>query len=188
MAIVGDYLRHVLSVDNLIRHSQNVVDALKPYSKAFDSIAFRGMSGAIIAPMVAAQLNKDLIMIRKSEDKSHASATVEGHITTQSYVIIDDFVDSGRTLRLTVQSINTWKGKAAGEYYLGTYDAVDAEAPAKCFAVVLYLADYQNENNEHLLERYYPKIAKALSGDDFLLFTTMGGSLKPIDIPAELMD
>jgi len=38
---------------------------LKPRRHLFDAIAFRGMSGAIIAPAIAARLNKPVLMVRK---------------------------------------------------------------------------------------------------------------------------
>jgi adenine/guanine phosphoribosyltransferase-like PRPP-binding protein len=63
----------------------------------FDSIAFRGMSGALIAPSVALALNKQLLMVRKPHDDSHSTMKVEGYRSTKRYVILDDFVSSGAT-------------------------------------------------------------------------------------------
>lgn len=65
----------------------------------FDALAVRGVSGLIMAPIVAYLLNKHVIVVRKpkSEEHSHADMLVESPITTGKYVIFDDFVASGNT-------------------------------------------------------------------------------------------
>ena len=63
----------------------------------FDSIAFRGMSGAIIAPFIAAKLNKQLIMVRKNDNSAHSICRVEGYSKVKRYIIVDDFVETGKT-------------------------------------------------------------------------------------------
>jgi adenine/guanine phosphoribosyltransferase-like PRPP-binding protein len=70
----------------------------------FDAIAFRGLSGAMIAPIVAMRLNKTLIAVRKGE-KAHSCHTVEGDIGAKSYIILDDLIDSGATVRAIVEGI-----------------------------------------------------------------------------------
>ncbi len=76
----------------------------------FDAIAFAGMSGAIIAPMVAYKLNKPLIVVRKESDtsisgNSHSSRMVEGCIFARTYLIIDDFIDTGNTIKRIIDQI-----------------------------------------------------------------------------------
>lgn len=67
----------------------------------FDALAVRGVSGLIMAPIVAYLLNKHVIVVRKPKDveRSHANEIVESPITTGDYVIFDDFVGSGETAR-----------------------------------------------------------------------------------------
>lgn len=72
----------------------------------FDRIAFSGMSGAMIAPAVACELGKTLVMVRKSSDKTHSSFKVEGELLRGNYVIIDDQISSGRTVRRIQQQIH----------------------------------------------------------------------------------
>jgi len=69
----------------------------------FDAIAFRGNSGAMVAPALAMELNKYLVMVRKPNDGSHSDARVEGVIgCNYRYLIVDDTVSSGVTV-VTIQ-------------------------------------------------------------------------------------
>jgi len=72
----------------------------------FESIAFRGTSGAMVAPAVAALLKKHITLVRK-DDEHHADQTVEGALDC-NYVIVDDFITSGDTV-ITIQ----WRINAA---------------------------------------------------------------------------
>jgi len=67
------------------------------------AIAFRGFSGAMVAPIVAYKLGLNPIGIRKPNEGSHGGSTksrltLEGH-RVERYVIVDDFVLSGDTVR-----------------------------------------------------------------------------------------
>lgn len=73
------------------------IKALK--RREFDAIAFRGMSGAVAAPTIALALHKNLILVRKDEEKTHSTYVVEGCNSTLRYVIIDDFMVTGDTVR-----------------------------------------------------------------------------------------
>jgi adenine/guanine phosphoribosyltransferase-like PRPP-binding protein len=76
-----------------------VADELKPHLGEFDAIAFRGMSGAMVAPAVAMQLGVPFVLVRKKGDGSHSSCEVEALWTTGlRYVIVDDLVSSGTTV------------------------------------------------------------------------------------------
>lgn len=71
---------------------------LKEHADRFDSIVISGYSMALIAPCVADALHKDIILVRKDNEDCHSSYYVEG-ILCQRYIIIDDLVCSGETLR-----------------------------------------------------------------------------------------
>lgn len=92
-----DYLKYYL--DPVAAKNRYVLAAkvLKKYAKEFDSIAFTGMSGALIAPAIASRLNKPLIMVRKSTRNCHSSHKVEGNKACKKYVIVDDLISSGET-------------------------------------------------------------------------------------------
>jgi len=64
---------------------------------SFDAIAFRGTSGAALAFPLSLDLNVPLIHIRKH--MGHSCNTVEGIFDCRTYVIVDDIVCSGDTLR-----------------------------------------------------------------------------------------
>ena len=88
----------------------SVVDSLLHFivSKEleFDCIACRGVSGVIPAAVVAWKLNKRLLVVRKEEERrdSHASSLLEGWLAP-SYIIIDDFVSMGGTIRAITAAI-----------------------------------------------------------------------------------
>lgn len=65
-----------------------------------DAIAFTGSSGAAIAFPLALRYKLPLIYIRKAGEKSHGGyieCNYSGHI--KNYMIVDDFMATGRTLR-----------------------------------------------------------------------------------------
>lgn len=102
------YLSSVISVAGLTRAVEAVVSAIQVSKIPFELIAFRGMSGALVGPMVAARLNKEFLMVRKRKDNSHSSFDVEGTVpvTSQRYIIVDDFICSGRTVRTVIDKIS----------------------------------------------------------------------------------
>ncbi len=96
----------------------------------FDSIAFCGMSGALFAPMLAKELNKDLILVRKISDingggksVNHSGHTVEGHAASLRYVIVDDQVSLGGTVRHIITQIKEFAPDAV---CVGIYEYIDA--------------------------------------------------------------
>ena len=63
----------------------------------FDTVAFTGMSGALVAPQVADILDKQMLLVRKPRDKSHGTlietaATYPPPMATPKILIIDDFL------------------------------------------------------------------------------------------------
>lgn len=68
----------------------------------FDALVFRGFSGAVVGAAVAHVMQKPWILVRKPSDSSHSGCTVEG-TTKGKFVIIDDFLSSGQTVRETIQ-------------------------------------------------------------------------------------
>lgn len=73
------------------------IDKLSKFSSEFDSIAVSGFSCALISPIVAYELNKSIILIRKSIDDCVSGFVSEG-IAPKKFIIIDDLVDSGKTI------------------------------------------------------------------------------------------
>ena len=71
----------------------------------FDTLAFRGMSGAFLGPTLALRLNKSMILVRKEDDDSHSFHKVEGNKLASRYVIVDDFVCSGDTQKAIIDAV-----------------------------------------------------------------------------------
>jgi orotate phosphoribosyltransferase-like protein len=79
---------------------------------SYDSVAFRGMSGTILGPSMALRLNKNMIMVRKKNAGSHSLKDVEGFSKSKKYIIVDDFIDSGKTVCEIITSIKKFSPKA----------------------------------------------------------------------------
>jgi adenine/guanine phosphoribosyltransferase-like PRPP-binding protein len=73
------------------------VRSLRPRADQFDAIAFRGMSGALIAPILADYLDKRLILVRKEKEPSHGLAIEYEATLSSRWIIVDDFIGSFRT-------------------------------------------------------------------------------------------
>ena len=94
-----DHASHLDVIRQDVR--QRAIDtAVKKLQKVdFDTIAFSGVSGALIAPGVASRLNKEIIMVRKERDTDNHSGgrQVEGFLDAQKYIFLDDLISCGRT-------------------------------------------------------------------------------------------
>lgn len=78
----------------------------------FDAIAFSGLSGALAAPILAIELNKTLLCVRRKGEscdsiftrdhhaavQSHSTNNVEGDRGAKRYIIVDDFTSTGTTV------------------------------------------------------------------------------------------
>ena len=111
------------------------------------------MSGAILAPMLAAALKKELIMVRKGADlakNGHSCQNVEGYAKVERYIIVDDLVSSGKTAQYIHQQIQ-------GEL----------QSDARCVGVYCYLAgEFKSKTDLRLTDVLYressvPKIEAA---------------------------
>src|SRR6185369_6448216 len=70
----------------------------------FDAIAFRGSSGAALAFPLSYFLKLPLIHVRKGESH-YGSGSIEGTISSKRYIIIDDFIDRGTTVKKIISEI-----------------------------------------------------------------------------------
>lgn len=118
------YLREFINPEGLKGRIQAVVDALTPELDKFDSIAFTGMSGALIGPPVALALGKEVIMVRKKGHGSHSSYKVEGNYGSKRYIMVDDGRSTGGTEEHVIMSIRDAMPRAE---YVGFMSAIFAE-------------------------------------------------------------
>ena len=106
-----DYLINTKELKKTVKKSLEFIRKNK-LQDTFDAIAFRGLSGALIAPILASRLDKTLIAVRKHKtcekcgnSTAHSYRTVEGNLGANRYIIVDDFVSSGVTVRTIIKSI-----------------------------------------------------------------------------------
>jgi adenine/guanine phosphoribosyltransferase-like PRPP-binding protein len=119
----ASWLRDAVEKDGVARIVKVATKALKVVE--FDTIAFRGMSGALIAPIVAHKMKKEVAMLRKSGAQTHSCYEYEGHTAVQRYVILDDFVSTGQTVAGIIRDMrrSVPGAKFVGLYtYYSTYD------------------------------------------------------------------
>jgi hypothetical protein len=102
--IHSDYLNDCFR--NLDAKVKETVKKLKPHADRFEAIAVRGVSGLLVGPMVASKLGKPWCVIRKPGEGSHSGhKSVEGWLNFKTYLIIDDLIASGGTLKLIQQTL-----------------------------------------------------------------------------------
>jgi orotate phosphoribosyltransferase len=111
------YLEACLERDKTDRYLRKAVRVLKDID--FDAIAFRGMSGALIAPLLAHKLGKTLIMVRKRGVDCHSGHCVEGDRGARRWIIVDDFISSGHTVETIKEEVDNWMD---GAEFLGTLE------------------------------------------------------------------
>lgn len=98
--------KHLRKVHNPTS-SREVVDALcdgicrLQNQMPIDAVAFRGVSGAAVGYPIQYQMGIPVVNVRKSSDDSHTMRDVESCEVHRiaSYIIVDDLIDSGDTMR-----------------------------------------------------------------------------------------
>ena len=90
---------------------------LRKIKDSFDSIVCCGISGLMVAPQIAELLDKHIVVIRKAKEKCYSDFPMEG-VTPFRYIIIDDLVCSGSTIKHIKNTIyeDTPKAQCIGVY------------------------------------------------------------------------
>lgn len=98
-SIASDYLTSCFI--DLNAKVEHVVEVLTPHAERFEGIVVRGISGMMVGPMVASRMRKPWCIIRKPGDGTHSDhKTVEGWHNFKTYLIIDDLIATGGTVKL----------------------------------------------------------------------------------------
>jgi hypothetical protein len=101
----SSYLESVLIPSQRKKTISRIVSHLKPRLAEFDAIAVCGVSGLLVGPSISDKLGKPLIVVRKMDDSStHSALKVEGSLLGR-YLILDDLICSGNTVRHMVDAI-----------------------------------------------------------------------------------
>lgn len=103
----SSYLKNAMDSKQLPTLIRQLKKNIHESGVEFNAIAFRGMSGALVAPLLALRMKKGLIVCRKSSEQAHAGP-VEGHLQGGGYIIVDDFKASGRTICSIDKVIQDW--------------------------------------------------------------------------------
>jgi adenine/guanine phosphoribosyltransferase-like PRPP-binding protein len=77
---------------------------LRPIANTFDSIACCGVSGLMVVPQIAELLNKNIVVIRKPDEKRYSDFYIEG-VSPFRYIVVDDLICSGDTFKWIRQAI-----------------------------------------------------------------------------------
>jgi adenine/guanine phosphoribosyltransferase-like PRPP-binding protein len=121
IAYFTDYLYKVLDHKALINAVRAAQLKLAKEKVEFDAIAVTGNSGTLFAGALAVALNKPIILVRKPGESSHSNHTVEGPYTgISSYIFVDDFICSGKTLKRVKDAIRN-ESAFAKLVFKGTY-------------------------------------------------------------------
>ena len=103
-----DYLSRVYHPDQFQKTIDKLVKKVSEFKRKipFEAIAFTGTSGAAVAYAVSYKLKIPLICLRKRRDASHYYGLVEGAVAVESYIIIDDFIASGKTINKIISTLS----------------------------------------------------------------------------------
>lgn len=112
---------------------------LRKIADTFDSIACCGTSGLMVVPQIAELLNKNILLIRKKNEKCYSNFTIEG-IRPFRYIILDDLICSGNTVRHIQQSIREEYGKIK---CVGLYCYMPNECAYSASTSKLFERDYR---------------------------------------------
>jgi adenine/guanine phosphoribosyltransferase-like PRPP-binding protein len=102
-----DYLNKVYRVSQFTKTVERAVKVLRKFRRKhpFEAIAFTGTSGAALAYPLSYLLGVPLICVRKSTRDNHFGYKLEGCMTADNYIIVDDFIESGKTIERVKKSV-----------------------------------------------------------------------------------
>lgn len=64
----------------------------------FDTIVVRGISGMLLGPILAHKTGKELLVIRKTDERTASWYKHEGHIALKRYIFVDDLISTYSTV------------------------------------------------------------------------------------------
>jgi orotate phosphoribosyltransferase-like protein len=129
MKIDSSYLRETFDAKKVRIIVRAMTKMVKDSNVEFDTVVFRGMSGALIAPILAYRLKKYVAVCRKESDGSHSghSGKLEGNVDIKNFIIIDDFIDMGTTVEIILKTVK------------------DCSPSSKCVGIFLYRSSSYGE-------------------------------------------
>ena len=99
------YLNTCFNIPTRDKKIEELVEYIQSSNLKFDSLVVTGISGLVVGSILSYKINKNLCVVRKSR-KTHSLLKVEsGKDTIDSYLIIDDIMDSGKTVRSIIKEL-----------------------------------------------------------------------------------
>ena len=95
----------------------DAIDCLRKIDKTFDTIACCGTSGLLVVPQISEILKKNILIVRKKDEKRYSPFQYEGAVP-KNYVIVDDLICSGNTVKHILNTISEdcTRAKCLGVY------------------------------------------------------------------------
>lgn len=128
---------HVLNHKTRNKIIIKAICELRKITEQFDSIACCGVSGLMVVPQIAELLNKNILIVRKNE-KRYSAFLTEG-VAPFRYVIVDDLVCSGETIKHINSTIRMEYDRAR---CVGVYCYLPEECAYNTDTVKLFERDY----------------------------------------------
>lgn len=145
------YMSRAIEPKHVKRVLSRLVKLIRDWQKVngpIDAIAFRGLSGSLMAPLLSYRTGIPMIAVRKPNDGSHSYKPVEGaYVIDGRYIIVDDFIDSGATVKVIVDAIN---GFEPSMKFIGTIE----------YQKVPYCRDLRDDDYKCLLNEYWVDSSK----------------------------
>jgi hypoxanthine phosphoribosyltransferase len=116
-----------------------LVKNLEAYKGQYQAIAACGNSGMTVASAISYVTGVPIIAVRKESDRgNHHGKDVTGYLGSGNYILLDDLVASGDTVRFVVREIEKAALNRDARRYL----------PPKCAAILLYRSPYRMYDEE----------------------------------------
>lgn len=112
---------------------------LRKIQDQFDSIACSGVSGLMVVPQIAELLNKNIVLVRKKNEKCYSNFIIEGAAPFR-YIILDDLICSGNTLKYIRKNISQEYERSQ---CIGLYCYMPEECAYTSETVKLFERDYR---------------------------------------------
>lgn len=104
-ACISEHLSSILKPGEIVHTANHIIDRLYEVDEKFNAIAVCGSSGLLLAGHVAVCMRKNIILVRKINEERHSKLEVEGPMD-DTYIILDDLICTGKTVRHIVDSIH----------------------------------------------------------------------------------
>jgi pyrimidine operon attenuation protein/uracil phosphoribosyltransferase len=107
----ASYLRKIFNHKKQNKVVSDIKLLIKERELKFDGFVVTGVSGVAMGAILARSMRKELIIVRKDNDGTHSSYSVENYHHGKSYIFLDDLIASGRTYQNVKLSLDICRDK-----------------------------------------------------------------------------